>query len=697
MPHGEGPAERAASTAGPVLCPSGSAASPDAALNRARSRVEPALFTHRTGPFPRRRPRSGPTARRPGRCGGPTEYPRATGDSGPLGCRAPGQPQREDTALARLARRVDRAAVGGDQMADDGQTEPGASGTAAAGLLRAPEPVEHVRQVLGRDARACVGDRQDDLVAVPVRGQRDRAAGRGVPQRVGDQVAERLPHPDGVGVQPQRVLGPGAQFHLGGDPVGRRHLLEQFVAAHGLAVQTQGAGVGGREVLEVVDDALEDERLLVQGGEQRRVGFDDAVPGDLQPAADVGERAAQFVGDVADHRLALGLKTLTAFGQVVEGGGEDAGLVPCRDGYPDVEFGRLLGRRGERPQGPYEPAGDQGGRGDGHGEHQRGGADDLGLVARGHVEEHGGGVPGAEEEFGTGCHVGVELGTAGLVDAGLGQAPLLVAQVAGQRIARVHPAQLATDRHGRRTAQSGLVQAVAGESLERPVRLLLRRGGGVEESVGAGVGHVVGGGTTVRVGEHRPPAGGQLEPGLQTVPGEAQLPLSGQGVDRDAFLLGKTVRAHGSRVDAGDLRAALAVGVGVQRVHGGGRARRQGRPARRRVGDDPAVGGGQGDAPAGPLGQAPHGGGHARPVGMGRRVPAEVGEDLHVVGERLTLLLAQGLGGGGHGQPGRRGHRGHGDEPGRDQQPHQQPLVQGYPDTRPPPAPGGHPRPPLSL
>lgn len=72
----------------------------------------------------------------------------------------------------------------------------------------------------------------------------------------------------------------------------RRDLFEQLVGADGLAVQREGARVGRREVLKIVDDPLEEHRLLVQGGEQFRIGVDDAVAGHLQPAADVREWGA---------------------------------------------------------------------------------------------------------------------------------------------------------------------------------------------------------------------------------------------------------------------------------------------------------------------------------------------------------------------------------------------------------------------
>lgn len=155
----------------------------------------------------------------------------------------------------------------GDEVTDDRQAETAAAGAAAAGLLRAPEPVEDVREIVRRHAAAGVGDLQQDRVAVAARGQCDGAARGRVAQRVGHQVAQRLPHPHRIGVQPRRAVDRGAQAHAGGvgrDAVGRGDLVEEFVAAHGLRVQAQGPGVGVREIAQVVDDALQHEGLVVQ-------------------------------------------------------------------------------------------------------------------------------------------------------------------------------------------------------------------------------------------------------------------------------------------------------------------------------------------------------------------------------------------------------------------------------------------------
>src|SRR6266849_10621832 len=69
----------------------------------------------------------------------------------------------ERGAFAGRAGALDAPAVlPGDPLAD-GQAKTGAAG--GAGVAAAVEPVEHVRQVLGRDAQAGVPDGDQHLVA----------------------------------------------------------------------------------------------------------------------------------------------------------------------------------------------------------------------------------------------------------------------------------------------------------------------------------------------------------------------------------------------------------------------------------------------------------------------------------------------------------------------------------------------------
>ena len=90
-------------------------------------------------------------------------------------------------------------AGGLDQLADDGQADPGSAVGAVARLLDPVEPLEDVAQVGGRDAFTGIGDRHRDLTCCPVHGDRRQPAGRRVADRVLQEVAQHL----------GEVVGPG--------------------------------------------------------------------------------------------------------------------------------------------------------------------------------------------------------------------------------------------------------------------------------------------------------------------------------------------------------------------------------------------------------------------------------------------------------------------------------------------------------
>src|SRR5256885_11227636 len=81
----------------------------------------------------------------------------------------------------------------GDPLAD-GEAESGARALARARArgVGAPEAIEHVRQVTGRDADPGVGDREHGASVVAAELDRDLAATRRVFHRVFDQVEGEL-------------------------------------------------------------------------------------------------------------------------------------------------------------------------------------------------------------------------------------------------------------------------------------------------------------------------------------------------------------------------------------------------------------------------------------------------------------------------------------------------------------------------
>lgn len=119
--------------------------------------------------------------------------PRPAGAGSRRDCRrrrpGTGQLDREATPLPHPALSGDPPAVRFGQVFHDGQSEPG---TGAGSILPAVKPLEHVRQVFGRDAGAGVPDRQQRALLMGPQFQAHGAAGRGVPERVVDEVAKDL-------------------------------------------------------------------------------------------------------------------------------------------------------------------------------------------------------------------------------------------------------------------------------------------------------------------------------------------------------------------------------------------------------------------------------------------------------------------------------------------------------------------------
>src|SRR5215831_9370459 len=103
-----------------------------------------------------------------------------------------GEGEGEDGAAVIFALDRDLAAVGLDDMLDDGEAQARAAGLARAGLVHAVETFEDARQVLGHDADAGVG-RVDGYAVLPaLRRDVDAPAARRVLDGVVYQVDEDL-------------------------------------------------------------------------------------------------------------------------------------------------------------------------------------------------------------------------------------------------------------------------------------------------------------------------------------------------------------------------------------------------------------------------------------------------------------------------------------------------------------------------
>ena len=196
--------------------------------------------------------------------------------------------------------------MGLDETASDRKAE-----SRSARIGRLGESIEDVRQERRLDAAAGVPD--DDLDEPPVRRARrddtDRAAGRRVAKRVGDEIREDFADPDGIDVEERDVvvdtnvqLDAGA---FGGGLEGRSRLRGEDRQIRRLAMERQAAALGQGDRPQVVDEPGEDVRLVENGPKVRGVPLVDAIEDRLDVALDDGQRGPQLVADVGQQAAAV--------------------------------------------------------------------------------------------------------------------------------------------------------------------------------------------------------------------------------------------------------------------------------------------------------------------------------------------------------------------------------------------------------
>ncbi len=174
-------------------------------------------------------------------------------------------------------------------------------------------------QVLCRDALARIRHGQQGFRPIRPHREGDCAVGRGVLDRVAEQVEQELLEPVGIGIDAHRVKAPQPDRRaVGGQHLGLlEDLQHQGIQLQGLLEHGQLARVGLGQQEQVAHQA----------------GHALALPGDgvqgilvvvaldqVDAALDHGQRGAQLVGDVC-HEAPLGLKQ--GF-QAAQGGVEDA-------------------------------------------------------------------------------------------------------------------------------------------------------------------------------------------------------------------------------------------------------------------------------------------------------------------------------------------------------------------------------------
>src|SRR5215469_8824055 len=139
----------------------------------------------------------------------------------------------ERAALAGRAQDFDLGAVGRADRLDDGEPESRAALLARARDIDTVEALEHVRQCLGRDADAVVGDIENREVAFAPHRQAYLAPARGVLDGVVEQIDDHLLQARPVALHRHRGAGitDDADVFVGGEQAhllrrGRRELRE---------------------------------------------------------------------------------------------------------------------------------------------------------------------------------------------------------------------------------------------------------------------------------------------------------------------------------------------------------------------------------------------------------------------------------------------------------------------------------------
>jgi hypothetical protein len=97
------------------------------------------------------------------------------------------------------------SALGADELSNDSQAKPGASGVAAAGVVETSEALEYVLALFGWDAGAVVGHADDGATPGTVTDV-DGDGGRGVPDGVVDEVCHDPLHGVDVRVHDDLVV-----------------------------------------------------------------------------------------------------------------------------------------------------------------------------------------------------------------------------------------------------------------------------------------------------------------------------------------------------------------------------------------------------------------------------------------------------------------------------------------------------------
>jgi len=229
-----------------------------------------------------------------------------------------------------------------DQAPRDGEAETGAA--AGARRVGPPQPLEHMRQLGLGDTAAAVTDGDGGGVGAVAQGDDHLPAGRGVPERVDQQVGEHTAELVATR-RDQRRRGPSrhgsgqvaGQAHAPGLGVGLEHLQDlgdQAGQVGRLEVEGERARLDLRQLEQVVDQVGEPVHLGDQAVEVAAAGgwiADDLVGQRLGDRPQARQRGAQVVRGPGNQVAAAGLHGPLAGEGLAEpfgGGGQRLGHLP---------------------------------------------------------------------------------------------------------------------------------------------------------------------------------------------------------------------------------------------------------------------------------------------------------------------------------------------------------------------------------
>lgn len=178
-----------------------------------------------------------------------------------------------------------------------------------AGVGAAPAGVEDAWQVLGRDAAAAVGHRDDDAAVLLLGGDRGCSVGGRAVDGVDEEVGQDTGHLAAVDLDRHRLDSvadePYAVF-LGQGVGARDRVADEVVDRYAGRVQGEHAGLDAGEFEQVADHLAEPLDLRADPGVVDARIVDHAVLQRLGHCLQPGERGAQVVGDPGD-KLPSGL------------------------------------------------------------------------------------------------------------------------------------------------------------------------------------------------------------------------------------------------------------------------------------------------------------------------------------------------------------------------------------------------------